>query len=58
MKIVTIELHGKKVILLSVARAPSQIEAPEKLLDTVRRNPDAVDLAMCQGGGWLLPDDC
>ena len=49
MKIVTIELHGKKVILLSGARAPSQIEAPDKLLDTVRRNPDAVAFGYVSG---------
>ena len=56
MKIVTIELHGKKVILLSGARAPSQIEAPDKLLDTARRNPDAVAFGYVSGtvGGCCL----
>ena len=45
----TIELRGKKVILLSGAHAPSQIEAPEKLLDTVRRNTDAVAFGYVSG---------
>ena len=49
MKIVTIELRGKKVILLSGAHAPSQIEAPDKLLDTARRNPDAVAFGYVSG---------
>ena len=49
LKIVTIELHGKKVILLSGARAASQIEAPDKLLDTARRNPDAVAFGYVSG---------
>ena len=49
MKIVTIELHGKKVILLSGARAPSQLEAPEKLLETARQNPDAVAFGYVSG---------
>ena len=49
VKIVTIELHGKKIILLSGARAASEIEAPEKLLDTARRNPDAVAFGYVSG---------
>ena len=49
MKIVTIELHGKKIILLSGARAASQIEALEKLLETARRNPDAVAFGYVSG---------
>ena len=49
LKIVTIELRGKKVILLSGARAPSQLEAPDKLLDTARQNPDAVAFGYVSG---------
>ena len=57
MKIVTIELRGKKVILLSGARAPSQIEAPEKLLETACRNPDAVAFGYVSGlGGCRLTE--
>ena len=49
MKIVTIELQGKKVILLSGACAASQIESPDELLDTARRNPDAVAFGYVSG---------
>ena len=48
MECVKTELQGKSVILLSGVRAerrsakPMLIEAPEKLLETARRNPDAV----------------
>ena len=41
-------VHGKTVILLNGARAERRtgravdVEAPDKLLETARRNPDAV----------------
>ncbi|HKZ97587.1 MAG TPA: hypothetical protein VJ045_11475 [Hyphomicrobiaceae bacterium] len=58
MEFVTIELQGKKVILLNGARAEKktgktvEIEAPDKLLDAARRNPDAVAFGY-MSGRWV-----
>jgi hypothetical protein len=55
MKYVTTEFHGRKVILLSGAHSAKQtndtidIEAPDKLLDVARRNPDAVAFGYIMG---------
>ena len=55
MKFVTIELHGRQVILLSGARLANKtddtmdIEAPDKLLDVARLNPDAVAFGYVSG---------
>ncbi len=58
MECVKTELLGKSVILLSAAHAermsakPMLIEAPEKLLETARRNPDAVAFGY-MAGKWV-----
>jgi len=58
VEFVTIELQGKKVILLNGARAEKktgktvEIEAPDKLLDAARRNPDAVAFGY-MSGRWV-----
>jgi hypothetical protein len=55
VEFVTIELQGKKVILLNGARAEKktdmtwEIEAPDKLRDAARRNPDAVAFGYVSG---------
>ena len=55
MKIVTIELHGRKVILLSGAYRATKmndkvnIEAPDQLLDAARQNHDAVAFGYVSG---------
>jgi hypothetical protein len=55
VKYVTIELHGRKVILLSGAYSTKKtndtidIEASDKLLDVARRNPDAVAFGYVSG---------
>jgi hypothetical protein len=49
------ELQGKKVILLNGARAEKktgkavEIEAPDRLLEAARRNPDAVAFGYVSG---------
>ena len=58
MEFVTIELQGKKVILLNGAHAEKdtgtrvEIEAPDKLLDAARRDPDAVAFGY-MSGHWV-----
>ena len=58
MECVKTELLGKSVVLLSGARAermsakPMLIEAPEKLLEAARRNPDAVAFGY-MAGKWV-----
>lgn len=58
MECVKTELQGKSVVLLSGTRAermsakPILIEAPEKLLETARRNPDAVAFGY-MAGKWV-----
>ena len=54
MKYVTIELNARKVILLSGTSLAKKdvtidIEAPDKLLDVARRNPDAVAFGYIMG---------
>lgn len=55
MEFVKVELQGKKVILLSGVRAEKktgkavEIEAPDKLLEATRRNPDAVAFGYVSG---------
>ena len=55
MKYVTTEFHGRKVILLSGAYSAKKtndtidIEAPDKLLDVARQNPDAVAFGYIMG---------
>jgi hypothetical protein len=55
VKFVTIELHGRKVILLSGARRVRKtednvyIEAHDNLLDAARENPDAVAFGYVSG---------
>ena len=51
-------VHGKTVILLNGARAERRtgravdVEAPDKLLETARRNPDAVAFGYVSGS-WV-----
>ena len=55
MKLPTIELNGKKLILLSGARNDKDtgktvaLESLEQLLATVRQNPDAVAFGYTSG---------
>jgi len=55
MKYVTTEFHGRKVILLSGTYSAKKtndtidIEAPDKLLDVARQNPDAVAFGYIMG---------
>ena len=58
MECVKTELQGKSVVLLSSVHAermsakPMLIEAPEKLLEAARRNPDAVAFGY-MAGKWV-----
>ena len=57
MKYRTIELRGKKVVLLHDApepgnREPVEIEAVDKLLQVANENPDAVAFAYL-AGKWV-----
>jgi hypothetical protein len=58
MESIRTTLLGKPVFLLTGARAPQKkgkdpvIEAPEKLLETARRNPDAVAFGFVLGS-WV-----
>ena len=51
-------VHGKTVILLNGARVERRtgravdVEAPDKLLETARRNPDAVAFGYVSGS-WV-----
>jgi hypothetical protein len=51
-------LDGKTVILLNGAKPgrktgkPVQVQAPDKLLETARRNPDAVAFGF-MSGSWV-----
>ena len=51
-------LNGKTVILLNGARAerrtgkPVDVQSPDKLLETARRNPDAVAFGF-MSGSWV-----
>lgn len=55
MKIVRTEILGKVVILLNGAKAerktgmPIDVQAPEKLIETARKNPDAVAFGFVSG---------
>ena len=53
-------VHGKTVILLNGARAEKKsgrvfdVQAPDKLLETARRNPDAVAFGfVTRAGLWV-----
>lgn len=52
------ELLGKVVILLNGAKKEKKtgrafdVQSPEKLLETARRNPDAVAFGFC-AGSWV-----
>jgi hypothetical protein len=56
------ELQGKRVILLNGARTERTtaksilIEAPEKLLEAARQNPDAVAFGYMSGKWWRQPE--
>lgn len=56
----TTEVHGKVVILLNGARKEKKtgkavdIEAPEKLIEAARRDPDAVAFGyLTDAGRWV-----
>ena len=58
MESVKTVLLGKRVILLTGTRASSkqdtkfEVESPEKLIETARRNPDAVAFGFVSGS-WV-----
>lgn len=61
MESVKTTVLGKSVILLTGVRSPArkgghhhavEVEAPEKLLETARRNPDAVAFGYVSGS-WV-----
>ena len=58
MEFIKTELQGKRVILLNGARTERMtaksilIEAPEKLLEAARQNPDAVAFGY-MSGKWV-----
>lgn len=58
MESVRTVLLGKSVFLLTGVKAPKkkgtsvEVEAPEKLLETARRNPDAVAFGFVSGS-WV-----
>lgn len=58
MELVKTVLLGKHVFLLTGTRAskkkdrPFEVEAPDKLIETARRNPDAVAFGFVSGS-WV-----